>query len=219
MLPDQGLYFNDIGDEYFVRIKHSKRSQFECPNSYLGIHDADIAQCVAGADFVDASLVSFGEAPIISVKLYGAANFDRWGCYFWRVQIASGPCAGYYLDQNHGLNGEAQETHITRWSKEPLGSDLQFSNRPGTPEFNNAWNNEIIQGNTNFATFGFTPYYYMPYYHKGWFQIPRLYGYIGASEQDALNGAIASESQYCNCIDGNCNQIPQIGFYVDPADW
>ena len=100
-----------------------------------------------------------------------------------------------------------------------MGSDLQFSNNPGTPEFNNAWNNEVIQGNTNFAIFGFNPYYYMPYYHKGWFQIPRLYGYVEGSEEDAFDEVIASESQYCNCIDGNCNQIPHIGFYVDPADW
>jgi hypothetical protein len=44
-------------------------------------------------------------------------------CVYWRVSIADGPCAGWYLDQNFG-NVSGGDTHETRWTRDPRGSDL-----------------------------------------------------------------------------------------------
>lgn len=103
-----------------------------------------------------------------------------------------------------------------------MGSDIQFSNKPGVVDFNNAWNNEIIQGNTNFTIrYGFEPYYYMPYYANGWFQIPRLYLALGpenfeADVDEPLRGGIISDSRYCNCVDGNCSIVEGVGYPSQP---
>lgn len=121
---DKGDYWAQTNDEFFVRIKHSRRDSVRCAAKYLGVTALDAAGCVAENDFVDASIVPLAEAPIVSVKLMQAVEFEENSCYFWRIQIVEGPCAGYYLDQNHSVNSDAQETHITRWSKNPMGSDV-----------------------------------------------------------------------------------------------
>lgn len=46
-------------------------------------------------------------------------------CVYWRVSIADGPCAGWYLDQNFA-NVNGGDTHETRWTRDPRGSDIMF---------------------------------------------------------------------------------------------
>lgn len=54
----------------------------------------------------------------------------------------------------------------------------------------------------------------MPFYQKGWFQIPRLYLH------DAEGGSenISTQSNYCNCIDGNCSVQPGFGFIPEEEE-
>lgn len=77
---DAGDYWAQTGDEFFVRIVHSKRNQYTCTEKYLGIKTEDLAAC-GRDDFVDASIVSHTsyddqQAPIVSVKLYQAVEFE-----------------------------------------------------------------------------------------------------------------------------------------------
>lgn len=112
---DAGDYFAVTGDAFYGRLKHSTRANVGCDARYLGVSPDVAGQCGTG-DNLRAAVVSFDDAPVVSVTLYEAADFAAQQCYWWRIKIESGPCAGYYLDQNHGLNDLQFETHETQWT-------------------------------------------------------------------------------------------------------
>jgi hypothetical protein len=79
-------------------------------------------------------MVSKAEAPMLKFELLEGTKkiadltqanpgLSTKKCVYWRVSIADGPCAGWYLDQNFG-NVSGGDTHETRWTRDPRGSDL-----------------------------------------------------------------------------------------------
>lgn len=122
-------------------------------------------------------------------------------CLFWRVSIAEGPCEGWFLDQNYrnvitdedpSTPDVLADTHETRWTRTPKGSDIRFLNRPGTVDFVNAWNLSTQSGSGTRV-----PYFYQPYYENGWVQIPAIF-FLGEDGEPEIM------DRYCYCENGNC---------------
>ena len=231
---DQGDYFAEVGDVFHFRLINSHLKAAGCEAKYLGFNPNEIGGCSTDTFAIDASMVPLSEAPMLRMELHqsvGPINGNI--CYYWRISVADGPCAGYFLDQNHEGDG-AVEYHYTRWTKTPKGSDVQFHNIPGSVDFVNALNREIYGGNSIIMSLGLNgPQLYEPYYQNGWFQIPRTYfnryyspEQLAAMDPDQLAefegidmetqrpevGFLSSFSNYCNCEDGNCAKIQGIGF-------
>ena len=119
-------------------MAHNARFKTKCAASYLGVSAVDKDKCtVPGITAIRASMVSKAEAPMLKFELIEGTGGKKKiadltlanpgastnKCVYWRVSIADGPCAGWYLDQNfNNVNGG--DTHETRWTRDPRGSDI-----------------------------------------------------------------------------------------------
>jgi len=169
-------YFVNLGEEYFYRIAHNKRRQtFGCAETFMGVNPDEEANCGSAA-LVDVSLRTAAEAPMLVIRLHVTSNpvgndptnpayaFNR--CYWWTLQLAEGPCAGYFFDQNKEVIGGVT-FYRAKWSQTERYGAFLMDNYPGTAEFVNLWNAEVNQSIFRF---------YMPYYNTGHFQIPAILG-------------------------------------------
>ena len=111
-----------------MRIAHESRDRVECP-SFLGLPADFEAQCGADAPELLVNMVDRSAAPMLKVKLHTRDNNDYAAfcpglgvdfcqCAFWTIQIAEGPCEGYYLDQNESARESALDPPSpTQWRK------------------------------------------------------------------------------------------------------
>lgn len=235
--PIEGRLFNQPGDEYYMRVGHDTRLRLGCPESFFGISAASAAECLAsdGPDHkIDLELVGPESALMLKFKLHTMTNklegdcvddevLDDCDCAYWTIQIAEGPCEGYYIDQNMGApvldylgNPLYIENPSTKWSKTRDQFGIMFDNNPMTRDDVNAWNADNTAENRIF---------YQPFYSNGRFQVPRWFMFnLGSGIQqedidlDAPFGAytyagpdtapdlFAVGNRYCWCTDGACDR-------------
>jgi hypothetical protein len=235
-VPSTGRLFNQPGDEYYMRVGHDTRLRAGCPESYFGISAASAAECAANAGDItdslvhkiDLELVGPESALMLKFKLHTMTDLlqgeacsddavlDDCDCAYWTIQIAEGPCEGYYIDQNMqsgDLENPFIENPAAKWVKTRDQFGIMFDNNPMTREDVNAYNALNTYENRIF---------YQPFYTNGRFQIPRIYMYnLGsgvaqaeidldaAYNTDTLGDAqnyFAVGNRYCWCTDGACDR-------------
>ena len=103
--------FNGFDDELYYKLRSRHRNTLACDKKYLGV---DAATCASNPDTpsVDALLVSKTEAPMLVFRLRPHPAGDS--CLYWTMQVAEGPCEGYYLDLNPTGSYDA------KFTKEPV---------------------------------------------------------------------------------------------------
>lgn len=71
----------------------------DCDETYLGV---DEEACLANPDAasVDGLIVYKLNAPMFVFRLHFAETKTDGDCFWWTMQVAEGPCEGYYLDLN-----------------------------------------------------------------------------------------------------------------------
>jgi len=167
-----------------MRIGNAERLTQGCDFAWLGI---DESQC-ATSDVIDASNVHRDNAPMLRIALESKVDlldFVNVGsiCGLWTVQIAEGPCAGWYLDQNYNLEALInQREFVTQWRRERSMFALVFDNESVNLDQVNAFNLDPV----NLGNF---MKYYSPYWEQGRFQIPRHF-----QQRDSLWEPVPNEA-------------------------
>jgi len=95
----------------YYKLRSRQRFLNSCDETYLGIDEAACQEDPNVAS-VDGLLVSKLVAPMFVFKLhYAETNVDG-NCFWWTMQVAEGPCEGYYLDLNPGNDFDTKFTKV-----------------------------------------------------------------------------------------------------------